>query len=307
MKASSPNHEVVSVIIPCYNHAHFLGEAIASVTNQTYPHIEIIVVDDGSTDGVEQIVKCHPNICYLRQDNLGLSRARNVGLAHSTGAYVVFLDADDLLLPDAIDIGIHALAAQEDCPLTFGLFESFGTAQGMSVLSHDQIYDYKYLLQRNFIGNPGSVLYRRWVFAEIGGFDEANSPASDYDLYLRIARQFPILCHHQHVVQYRKHGGNMSNNARLMLVSTLAALKKQRWHVEGSPELRAAYDMGLKNLESYYGEPLITNIYERLAKGHLIDAAHGGYTLLRFYPNRFLTFAKRKIAYLISSFLKDHR
>lgn len=300
-------NELVSVIIPCYNHAHFLGEAIASVTNQTYPHIEIVVVDDGSTDGVEQIVKSYPNICYLRQDHLGLSRARNIGLAHSKSAYVVFLDADDLLLPNAIEISIHALTAREDCPLTFGLYEDIGTAQGMNVLSHDQIYDYKYLLQRNFIGNPGSVLYRRWVFAEIGGFDEANSPAADYDLYLRIARQFPILCHHQPVVQYRKHGGNMSNNASLMLASTLAVLKKQRWHVEGSPELRAAYDMGLKNLESYYGEPLITNIYERLAKGHLIDAAHGGYTLLRFYPNRFLTFAKRKIAYLTSSFLKDTR
>lgn len=298
-------HELVSVIIPCYNHAHFLQEAIASVTNQTYPHIEIIVVDDGSTDDTAQIAKAHPNIRYVRQDNLGLSRARNVGLSYSKGIYIVFLDADDCLFPDAIDIGIRALASRNDCALTFGPFVHFGISQHMQELSCDRNYNYKELLQRNFIGNPGSVLYRRWVFTEIGEFDEANSPAADYDLYLRVARQFPILCHHQLVVQYRKHGANMSNDLRLMLASTATVLKNQRWHVEGSQELRAAYDMGLQHLENYYGEPLIENLYEQFAKGHLIDAALDGYALVRFYPNRFLMFVKRKIAYLTSFFRKE--
>jgi glycosyltransferase involved in cell wall biosynthesis len=296
---------LVSVIIPCYNHAHFLGEAITSAISQTYPHIEIIVVDDGSTDDTAQIAKAHPNIRYVRQNNFGLSRARNAGLSYSTGNYIVFLDADDCLFPDAIDRGVSALASRSDCALTFGLSVNAGIRQGMQELSRDQNYDYKELLQRNFIWNPGSVLYRRWVFTEIGEFDEANSPAADYDLYLRVARQFPILCHHQPVVQYRKHGANMSNNARLMLASVLTVLKKQRSHVEGSQELRAAYDMGLQHWKSYFGEQLITNMYERFAKGHLINTALDVYTLVRFYPNRFLTFAGRKIAYLTSFFRKE--
>lgn len=305
MITSSPDRELVSVIIPCYNHAHFLGEAVESVLGQTYPHIEIIVIDDGSTDDITQVMTAYPSVRYIRQDNLGLSRARNAGLAHSKGPYVVFLDADDHLFPDAVDIGVRALAARTDCAFTFGLLLKVGTTQGLNVLSHDQNYDYKTLLQRNVIENPGSVLYRRWVFKEIGEFDAANSPAADYDLYLRVARRFPILCHHQPVVHYRKHGASMSDNARVMLASTLAVLKKQRRHAQGSQELRAAYDRGIRQIKSYYGELLIERMYDHLARGHFLSAACDGYTLARFYPDRFLTFAKRKIAYLRSFFWKE--
>ena len=175
----------------------------------------------------------------------------------------------------------------------------------MQKLSRETNYGYKELLQRNVIGNPGSALYRRWVFTEIGGFDEANSPAADYDLYLRVARQFPIICHHQPVVKYRRHGANMSNNSRLMLASTVTVLKKQLRHVEGNQELLAAYDMGLQHWRRYYGEPMIATIFERFLKGHLIETALDVCCLVRFYPNRFLTFIGRKIAYLISCFRNE--
>ncbi len=302
---SSSDQDLVSVIIPCYNHSHFLGEAIESVISQTYPHIEIIVVDDGSTDDTAQVAKAYQSIRYVRQDNSGLSRSRNVGLSHSKGAYIVFLDADDCLFPEAIDIGLRALTFRNDCPLTFGLFVNVGTIQGLQQLSRDTNYGYKELLQRNVIGNPGAALYRRWVFTEIGGFDEANSSSADYDLYLRIARQFPIFCHHQLVVQYRKHTANMSNDAGLMLASTVTVLKKQHPHVEGNQELRAAYDKGLQHSMRYYGERLILHIYERFLQGHLIDTAFGVYILVRFYPNRLLIYTRRKIAHHISFFRKE--
>lgn len=302
---SSSNQEVVSVIIPCYNHAHFLGEAIASVINQTYPHIEVIVVDDGSTDNTAQVAKADPNIRYMRQNNCGLSRSRNVGLSHSKGTYIVFLDADDSLFPDAIDIGLRVLASRNDCALAFGLFVNVGLRQGTQKLSRETSYGYKELLQRNVIGNPGSVLYRRWVFTEIGGFDEANSPAADYDLYLRVARQFPILCHHQPIVKYRRHGANMSNNSRLMLASVMAVLRKQLQHVEGNHELLAAYARGLQNWRRFYGEPIIAKIFGQFLRGHLIDTALDVCCLVRFYPNCFLTFIRRKIAHRISFSQKE--
>jgi len=298
MITSSSKQEVVSVIIPCYNHAQFLGEAIESVINQTYPYVEIIVVDDGSTDDTPQIAQTYPNIQYVRQDNLGLSRARNVGLSHSHGCYIVFLDADDCLFPDAIDIGLRALASRSDCAITFGPFVNFGTGNGMQRLSRDTNFNYTELLQLNCIGNPGAALYRRWVFSEIGGFDETNSPAADYDLYLRVARQFPVLCHHQPIVKYRMHGANMSNDSRLMLASTITALKKQLPHVRGNQGLLEAYERGLQNWRNSYGEPLVANIFERFLNGHLIDTVLDAYTLVRFYPNRFLMFARQKSAYL---------
>jgi glycosyltransferase involved in cell wall biosynthesis len=305
MITSSSNQEVVSVIIPCYNHAHFLGEAIASVINQTYPHIEVIVVDDGSTDDTAQIAKAYPNIHYVRQNNFGVSRSRNVGLSYSKGTYIIFLDADDSLFPDAIDMGLRVLASRNDCALAFGLFVNVGIRQETQKLSRETNYGYKELLQRNVIGNPGSVLYRRWVFTAIGGFDEANSPAADYDLYLRVARQFPILCHHHPVVKYRRHGANMSNNSRMMLASTVTVLKKQLRHVEGNQELLAAYDMGLQHWKRYYAEPIISNIPDQFLKGHLIETALDVCSLVRFYPNRFLTFIGRKIAYLNSFFRNE--
>lgn len=301
MITSSPKQEVVSVIIPCYNHAHFLGEAIASIIDQTYPHIEVIVIDDGSTDHSAQVVAAHPSVRYIRQENLGVSRARNTGLQHSRGSYLLFLDADDRLLPDAIEVSVRALASQTDCGFVFGIHVSFGTSQGLFRLPHDQTYNYQELLKRNFIGNPGSVLYNRWVFSHVGGFDETNGPAADYELALNIARQFPILCHHMPVVEYRRHADNMSNNAGIMLEATLTVLKKQWKHAEGDQELRAAYEVGRRHWKTYYGEPLIVSMCENIARGNVVRAGCDCYTLVRLFPERFPIFVVRKIGKLCSA------
>src|SRR6266446_9539630 len=97
---------LVSVVIPCYNQAHFLGEAIDSALAQTYPHLEIVVVDDGSTDNIAAVVARYPGVRYFRQENQGLAAARNTGLRHSVGERLVFLDADDRLMPGAIEVGL---------------------------------------------------------------------------------------------------------------------------------------------------------------------------------------------------------
>lgn len=296
--------DLVSVIIPCYNHAHFLGEAIESVLCQTYAPVEVIVVDDGSTDEIAQIIVAYPTIRYIRQDNLGVARARNIGLSHSKGTYLLFLDADDRLLPDAVDIGVRALAARKDCAFAFGPHLSIGTRQSLSELPRDYDYDFHELLKRNFIGNPGSVLYNRWVFSHVPGFDESNSAAADYDMYLRVARVFPILCHHKPVVEYRRHLNNMSNDARVMLKATLTALKNQKKYVADNYTLRKAYKTGRRNLKISYGEPLIVMTYENLTEGKFLEAARNSYALIRFVPERFLIFAGRKVAKLNSALRK---
>jgi glycosyltransferase involved in cell wall biosynthesis len=301
MMTSSSKQKVVSVIIPCYNYARFLGEAIDSVTRQTYPHTEVIVVDDGSTDDTKQVVTAYPSVRYIRQDNAGVSRARNTGLSMSHGAYVLFLDADDRLLPDAIAIGLRALDERKDCAFAFGFNVSIGPREGVNELPCDTRYTYEGLLKTNFIGNPGSVLYNRWVFSHVGGFDETNGPAADYDLYLRIARQFPIVCHHRPVVEYRRHAESMSGNAKGMLGATLTALKKQREHIDGNQELRAAYEVGRRHWKTYYGEPLIVSMRENLARGNVMRAACDCYTLLRLFPERFPIFVGRKIGKLYSA------
>src|ERR687898_3616338 len=100
---------LVSVVIPCYNQARFLGEAIESVLAQSYPHFEVIVVDDGSTDNTSEVAASYAGVRYIRQENQGLAGARNAGIRRSRGSYLVFLDADDRLLADALEAGLASL------------------------------------------------------------------------------------------------------------------------------------------------------------------------------------------------------
>ena len=118
MRDVNSNHQhglktpLVSVVIPCYNQAHFLGEAIESVLKQTYKHFEIVVVDDGSTDNTSEVARRYSGIRCIEQANQGLSAARNTGIRESKGEYLVFLDADDRLRPIALEAGL--LDATED-------------------------------------------------------------------------------------------------------------------------------------------------------------------------------------------------
>lgn len=111
---------LVSVIIPCYNQARFLGEAIESVLKQSYPHFEVVVVDDGSTDNTSEVASRYPGVRCIRQKNLGLAGARNTGIRRSRGSYLVFLDSDDRLLPSALEVGLKHLKAHPECAFVSG-------------------------------------------------------------------------------------------------------------------------------------------------------------------------------------------
>src|SRR5918995_2122102 len=112
--------DLVTVVIPCYNQAHFLSEAIESVLAQDHPHIEVVVVDDGSTDNTAKVAARCPQVHLIRQHNQGLSAARNAGLESSHRDYIVFLDADDRLLPGAVGAGLEVLRAHPECAFAFG-------------------------------------------------------------------------------------------------------------------------------------------------------------------------------------------
>ena len=109
-----PN-QTVSVIIPTYNHAHFLPDALSSVLTQTRPADEIIVVDDGSCDNPGAVIERFPGVRLIKQENRGRSAARNTGLWNANSSHVVFLDADDRLLPNALEVGLNCAATFPDC------------------------------------------------------------------------------------------------------------------------------------------------------------------------------------------------
>jgi hypothetical protein len=279
----------VSIVIPVYNHERFLAEAIESALNQSWPDCEVVVIDDGSTDGSAAIIGHYPRVRGIRQVNRGLAAARNAGLAASRGDVVLFLDADDRLWPEAAELGVRMLEARPEAMMVFGqcrLVDEGGLPlpTNLPTMHGDARNLYDELLRDNFIWTPGMVAFRRTAFEAVGGFDESVSPAADYDIYLRISRRFPVASHQAVTVDYRQHSGNMSADPVLMLDATLAVLRAQQAHVLTDPERAASYAQAVCNWRQCYGERLIDRFRTALRAGHWHTAIDSAFHLLRLYP-----------------------
>jgi len=281
----------VSVVIPCYNQAHFLVEAIQSVLSQVYPNFEVIVVDDGSQDATAEVAATYadkdPRVRLICQQNRGLAGARNRGLAEANGEYAVFLDSDDRLVEGAFEVGVRELEANPDCAFVFGHYRPI-SADGVAyaVPRQERIGGDHYLalLRDNYISMPASVMYRRWVFEEVGGFDGSVDAAADWDLYLRVARRFPIHHHGEVVADYRWHGANMTADPALMLRSTVSVLRGQRQHVKGNKRYEEAYEQGIKLFREHNGANLAKEIRSHLRRRDVGQAIGGALVLARYYP-----------------------
>ena len=138
--ADASNAPLVSVIIPSYNHAQFLAESIESVLQD----FEVIVIDDGSTDHTASVVAQYPRVRYIRQDNQGLSAARNRGIRETSGPFLVFLDADDKLLPRALEATLNCFRNHPDSGFVSGLFRRI-TATGISAARQPVVNSDHYL------------------------------------------------------------------------------------------------------------------------------------------------------------------
>lgn len=284
---TTATHAAVSVVIPCYNQARFLGEAIESALRQTCPPVDVIVVDDGSTDETARVARGHADVKYVRQANDGAPSARNRGLRQSQGEFVLFLDADDRLLPDALAQGITALGDHPDWAFVTGhvrLIAADGTPETTPPQAHAAGEPFLALLRSNYIWTPGVVLYRRSVLDDLGSFDPAARGSADYELNVRIARQQAIGCHHNVMLEYRRHGDNMSADVGEMLRSAVSVRLRQRRFVAGSPDAHRAWKEGIEIVRCDYGERLIDQVRRDLREGHTARAAKGILYLSRYYP-----------------------
>ena len=289
----------VSVVVTCYNQARFLGEAIESVLRQTCPPREVIVVDDGSQDDTAEVIKRYGEIRYIPQANQGVVAARNNGWRETTSDYVVFLDGDDRLAADALEVGSKSLNANPTCGFAFGrshLIAADGTAltQTSPVCTEENFY--AALLRRNEIWMPAQVIYRRAVLEAVGGFDATFDHGSDYELYLRITQKYTAFAHNKLVAEWRQHDANTTRDAVRMLKAATCVHRAQASFVSAHKQYEQAYREGTREIQDYFGERVIADMRAQMhSRNNRKQAAKAALVLLRYCPALLSKHIRRKL------------
>lgn len=276
----------VSVIIPNYNYSQYLGEAIDSVLVQTVSDTEIIVVDDGSTDGSKEVLESYgERITAVFQQNQGVSAARNHGVSLSKGEFVAFLDADDAWLPAKIERLLALFSDDPEIGLAHGgvveidgngneLIEKIDGREGSVSLD---------LLRFEgpvILGGGSGLMVPRRVFDEVDGFDTRLSTSADWDLFYQISRRYRVGFVPEVLLKYRVHASNMHRNIGAMEHDMLIGFEK------------AFADGDLAERGKYYG-----NLYKMLAgsyfhSGKYADFARNAVKSVLNRPSNFGYFLK---------------
>ena len=282
----------VSVVIPAYNSREFLPVAIESVLAQTYLAAEIIVLDDGSTDDTKEVCARYP-VKYIYQTNQGAASARNAGISASTGNYLVFLDSDDCLFPDAIEIGIECLKANPAAGFVFGsyLFKSINPDGSYTTqkLSDDppSVASYNTILAAQHKVQCATAIFRRAAIEFVGGFDPSLEVMEDLHLFLKIARIFPIDFHGRVVSEYRYHGRNISSESAKMLIGTLAVHDLELVHLSQSqhPDDKVADATGRSAWIKFFGDRLLYQIMRQIQSSNWVAALGNLRLILHYDPH----------------------
>ncbi|QWR76910.1 glycosyltransferase family 2 protein [Candidatus Magnetomonas plexicatena] len=230
----------VSVIIPTYNRSKYVRKAVDGVIGQTYKNIEILVIDDGSTDDTKEVLAPLVGkgvIKYIYQKNRGPSAARNTGLSHATGDCIAFCDADDYYNADMLKALLDVLYMSDDIGMVFCDYNTFSDTGVLDVNRNAARYEdmQPVTFQRlfstiNFI-MPSTVLAKRIVFEKCGVFDESLKGPEDYDLWLRILKHYEIAGTQKALVNIRVHEGNISKHVDRMVTDEAAVIEKYRHSV----------------------------------------------------------------------------
>ncbi|HEX4464392.1 MAG TPA: glycosyltransferase family A protein [Solirubrobacterales bacterium] len=223
---------LVSVVIPAFNSERFLGEALASVSAQTYAPVETIVVDDGSSDDTAAVARAHPGIALIEQENSGPSAARNRGFAASRGEFVAFHDSDDTMTPDKLAVQVshlldnpkvgcvlaeQELIVEEGAELPFWVegteVEVVMPPRPPELEDEPQVH-------------PMTMVVRRETFEQVGDFDESMRAAEDFDWMLRAAEQEVEIARLPEVLLRRRvHPGSLTQNASASRAGLFRAFK----------------------------------------------------------------------------------
>ncbi len=251
----------VSVVIPTYNRAALVVEAVRSVFAQKWEALEVIVVDDGSTDLTAEALsefRAKSNFIYIHQENAGRSVARNAGLYAAKGAFVMFLDSDDILLPSALEDLYQASATDTQFIAGNRVFVDAET-NIMEVEDHvrpkEEFYDADIRIWaiRDVFFAPSMYMVDRQTALRLSGYDRTTEPAEDYDFFIRYCDKGLVTYIQKDVVKMRRHESN-TDEAELRKATIKIALKNLKQLRRNTPDDRAAISRWLERLgdDHYY-------------------------------------------------------
>ena len=257
------NSGLVSVVVPAYNCVLYLQQAIESIRAQTYRPIEIIVVDDGSTDDTPNLIKTlGDDIIYIRQPNGGPAKARNKGINAATGEFIAFLDADDVWLPSKLQKQIDYLVTHREAALVYSLMSNFidGQKAGVEIFPQKAISGliFDELLRDTIIPLP-SVVVRTEIARTVGAFDESLLTAEDTNFYLKVAYGHHIGVIPEVLLLRRLHASNLSFRVDVP-IGTLDNLDRI---AERYPEVHPMRYLPMLNAYKIRGEALIKDYFHK--------------------------------------------
>lgn len=271
----------VSVIIPTFNCAKYLPEAVESALNQSYQDFEIVIIDDGSTDKTNEIVECYAKshndkIQYIYQQNKGLACARNTGIKNSQGEYIALLDADDVWLPNRLAEQIAVIEKSKNVGLVHSNI-TFISEEGklLSTPKRDEgslcgnIFNA--LFTRNAHISCPTVLFRRECLESVGLFDEnlAHLGCEDRELWLRIAKKYKIIYIDKVLAHYRIRKGSMCKNMPKMLEARYYVVNKFFPRDKPSPIVK---NIALANIHKDIGDELLYAGQCQESRNHYLKA-----------------------------------
>jgi glycosyltransferase involved in cell wall biosynthesis len=278
----------VTVVIPTYNYARFLGEAIQSVLDQTFTDFELIVVDDGSTDNTRAVVESFkdPRIRYIYQEHQGVTVAENTVHRFSRGEYITGLGADDSYLPQNLELKVKVLDASPELALVCSdaYIVDGHTGAILGRRWHDKPFHYRFDLQRFtryplkelltwgcFIA-PQSALSRCKVEEEVGLFDESLISHEDWDMYVRILKRYPIKIMDVPLLKIKQHGDSMCADWDKIYLGAVKVLNKAINSYSFSREELRLLKVRLARTHFSYGKSMILNGNAALGREKLLEA-----------------------------------
>lgn len=218
-------YPLVSVVVPSFNHAKYVEKCISTLLAQIYPNIEIIIVDDGSTDESQMLIdskikewSSKRKIIFIKNEESGTGRARNKGIELSSGEYVALCDSDDYSVCSRISEQVKFMQTHPECGLLFsGIFlDKFGKIEKQPFFNKLFISFDDFLFQRLYGTATSSQFFRRRVFDDIGLGDEGVG-CQDWDLALRVAAQYQVCYLKKRLVFYRSHATNMYKTIKVLI------------------------------------------------------------------------------------------